>query len=205
MAGNAFFMRIFATLATRAPVHAPVPGRGIATRINSPHISYLPSELHFLSARSSRRSTTGPRRGIFFIQSKIFRMNKSMNGIGNILPIKPIPKAYSQLRSYARAAISAPRISDTGMIDSSATTISGVKNCSKNDLIASCTGYLLKLSRIVYYIYARVKVLKYFLVGISKSRVAVCTDLTHSDAVTPSANSKGKFMLCAVVRYCERG
>ena len=41
MGGMARFIFRPITEATKAPVQAPVPGRGMATRINRPSISYL--------------------------------------------------------------------------------------------------------------------------------------------------------------------
>ena len=39
--GKATFLFIPRTVATIAPVHAPVPGRGIATKTNSPNAAYF--------------------------------------------------------------------------------------------------------------------------------------------------------------------
>jgi len=59
---DAFLISIFKKLATKAPVQPPVPGRGIATKINSPQKLAVSSPLLFFSAFSSSFST---RRRIF--------------------------------------------------------------------------------------------------------------------------------------------
>lgn len=38
MTGTARFKRMLSTAAISAPVHAPVPGSGMATKIKSPHV-----------------------------------------------------------------------------------------------------------------------------------------------------------------------
>ena len=49
---NACFLLMSNNAATRAPVHAPVPGRGIATNTKSPHAAYFSIFERFFSAFS---------------------------------------------------------------------------------------------------------------------------------------------------------
>ncbi len=57
MAGKARFRRMSSMAATRAPVHAPVPGSGMATRTKSPQKAYFCTTSDFFSARISKRVT----------------------------------------------------------------------------------------------------------------------------------------------------
>ena len=58
MAGMAFFSRMSSTAATKAPVQAPVPGSGMATRMQRPMVLYY--------------RTTRPFRWAFFSSRVIF-------------------------------------------------------------------------------------------------------------------------------------
>jgi len=104
--------------ATRAPVHAPVPGSGIATRIISPQNSYLRTTSLFLSAFRSIICTILLSLSDFFrIQENISLVKTTRKGTGSRLPSTAINVAC-QIGSPAIPAPYgiAPRSSITGTI-----------------------------------------------------------------------------------------
>ena len=88
MLGSALRRGISRKAATSAPVQAPVPGSGMATKIIRPRYLYLvtfcPFRWAFFSSLSTRLLSLGMWRRI---QRKIRRMYTTMKGTGIILPI----------------------------------------------------------------------------------------------------------------------
>ena len=87
MLGTALRIRMSSSAATSAPVHAPVPGSGMATKISSPSGPYFctvsPLRCALLSIFATKPSSFGICRRI---HANICRMNRIMNGTGSILP-----------------------------------------------------------------------------------------------------------------------
>ncbi len=119
MAGNAFLNRIPKSAAISAPVHAPVPGSGIPTKIRSPQNSYFSMLALLLMAFVSSFSTMGLNFFVPFIQSKILVINSNIKGIGNRLPIMQIGTAchFCTSKKGGPAASSPPLSSKIGTIE----------------------------------------------------------------------------------------
>ena len=85
--GKASLTRISSMAAMSEPVHAPVPGSGMATKMNRPQKRARRTVSDFLSARCSMRVTKPLSRSLFVrSQAKILRMKSTMNGTGTRLP-----------------------------------------------------------------------------------------------------------------------
>ena len=115
------------TLATKLPVQAPVPGRGIATKANNPQKLKLFIPLLFFSAFASSFSTIFLilRKLVRFIKSKIFLIKSRIKGMGSIFPITQMGKAIPQGTPNREAAIRPPLSSNMGKSEIIKTTISG--------------------------------------------------------------------------------
>ena len=85
---SASFRRISRMPATSAPVHAPVPGNGIATNRQSPHRRYFVTSLPLMCALFSIRSMIAPHIGCLRSQVNTCRMKSTINGTGIIFPTK---------------------------------------------------------------------------------------------------------------------
>ena len=87
MEGTALRRGMSRKAATRAPVQAPVPGRGMATKMARPRYLYLvtfrPFRWAFFSRVVTRWFSRGSRRRIHW---KIRRMYTTIKGTGNMLP-----------------------------------------------------------------------------------------------------------------------
>ena len=113
--GKAFFSLSPRSADIREPVHAPVPGRGIATRMNSPSISYFSITSILFSARFSSFSAIPARNLLFFfIQSNILRTNRMINGTGSIFPMTLTASTPKYGRPFATPYGIAPLSSSTG-------------------------------------------------------------------------------------------
>ena len=85
--GKASLTRISSMAAMSEPVHAPVPGSGMATNKNRPQKRARRTVSDFLSARCSMRVTKALSRSLFVrSHAKILRMKSTMNGTGTRLP-----------------------------------------------------------------------------------------------------------------------
>lgn len=85
--GTASFSRISKIAATSAPVHAPVPGNGIATKIHRPMALYLWTSRPLRCAFFSRAVIFSCHHGLrFFSQWKMWRMYRIEKGTGTMLP-----------------------------------------------------------------------------------------------------------------------
>ena len=119
MAGNACFRRISNTAATSEPVHAPVPGSGIATRMHRPSSSYFFSRSSFAAAFFSSRDTSRSRNALFFLShSNARRVKRIRNGTGKRFPIIAVINTIQKGRPAATPTGIAPRSSNTGTIAS---------------------------------------------------------------------------------------
>ena len=116
MAGRAVRMRISSTSATSAPVHAPVPGRGMATSSTSPSVRYFRTFRPFKCARRSRRSTFGPSHALFRIRANTRRSSSKMQGTGVRFPAIAVTAATAGGSPAATPSGMAPRSSTTGTI-----------------------------------------------------------------------------------------
>lgn len=112
----ASFNRISIKAATKAPVQAPVPGNGIATKINKPKDLYFFTELLLFSALSSNFFINFTNL-VFLSHSKICRINNKINGTGIMLPITQSMYVIGHLKPKAAPAIIPPRSSRTGKIE----------------------------------------------------------------------------------------
>ena len=114
--------------AIKAPVQAPVPGKGIPTnrikKINSP----FDSPVDFLAALSSNFNTSPFKILCFFISAKIFLINNKINGIGSIFPNRQIIFALNTEISKREAIITPPRSSIKGNIETKKTNNSFGRN-----------------------------------------------------------------------------
>ena len=86
--GIAFFMRMSKMDATKAPVHAPVPGKRTATSKKSPKFLYLFTFSPLRWALISNLSITGAVFSYVLSQEKILRKNNKIKGTGIIFPMK---------------------------------------------------------------------------------------------------------------------
>ena len=77
---SASLMGIFISAAASEPVHAPVPGSGMATKMSRPNVLYFSICANLLHALASMRSTSSKR--VLRIQSKILLIKSRMNGVG---------------------------------------------------------------------------------------------------------------------------
>ena len=114
MAGRAVRSRRSSTSATRAPVQAPVPGSGIATRMIRPMVRYFFTIRPLRCARRSSQSIFGPTQLDLRSQSKIRRSKRMRKGIGTRLPRMAAAAAAAGGRPAAIPAGIAPRSSSTG-------------------------------------------------------------------------------------------
>ena len=89
--------------ATNAPVQAPVPGSGIATKMYSPNLPYLSIVLLFSYAFLLIQSTKGLKVSIVSNHCSTFCVNKIKNGIGKMLPITDKKNASAGLMLFASA------------------------------------------------------------------------------------------------------
>lgn len=119
--GNALLSCMSSIAAIRAPVHAPVPGSGIATNIIKPQNWYLRTCSFLLSALSSKCLTMRASLSLLLcIHLKILRINSIMKGIGTRLPITDTIKA---------SGIGSPAITPAGIAArSSSTGTMAIKN-----------------------------------------------------------------------------
>lgn len=83
-------------LAAKAPVHAPVPGRGMPTKIAKPIASYRSIALPLRLVRVKSQFVKRLPRGNLLILSKNQSMNSRIRGIGSILPIRERIRASCQ-------------------------------------------------------------------------------------------------------------
>ena len=81
--------------AIKAPVQAPVPGRGIPTNNSSPRNSYFLLWARFHMARSSSFRIKPLYVFVFFIHLKICRIKSRINGIGIIFTSIQIGSAFA--------------------------------------------------------------------------------------------------------------
>ena len=109
-------MRISSTSATSAPVHAPVPGRGMATSSTSPSVRYFRTVRPFKCARRSRRSTFGPSHALFRIRANTRRSSSKIQGTGVRFPAIAVTAATAGGSPAATPIGIAPRSSTTGTI-----------------------------------------------------------------------------------------
>lgn len=118
IAGSAFFSRISSKAATSAPVQAPVPGKGIATNMNSPQKANFCTVTDLACALFSNR-VTKLSSFLFMLlnQLKIFLMNIMINGTGTRLPIMDTPIAIHGLSPIPTPIGIAPRNSIMGTIE----------------------------------------------------------------------------------------
>lgn len=92
---------MLSVLAINAPVHAPVPGNGIPTKIIRPKYAYFLIVSFFSSAFLSHQETIFLK-GVLFKNLKIIFIKNNTNGIGSIFPKnamknvgkKSIPRRY---------------------------------------------------------------------------------------------------------------
>ena len=88
MDGMAFLKGISRNAAAKAPVQAPVPGRGMATKSISPRylyfVTFCPFRCAFFSSLSTRRFSRGICRRIHW---KILRIYTRIKGTGRIFPM----------------------------------------------------------------------------------------------------------------------
>ena len=92
--GTALFSFRCSRAATSAPVQAPVPGSGMATRIKSPQLPYFSTTSPFPSARFSKRVISPSNRlQCVLSQAKIRRIKMMMNGTGTMFPRMEEPSA----------------------------------------------------------------------------------------------------------------
>lgn len=110
-----FFMSILKTDDTRAPVQAPVPGRGMPTNNTNPQKPYLSILDLFLCARFLKNFTSFFVGSHFSIKSKILFKNSKINGIGKIFPTIHITAAFIYGIFKIEAAISPPLNSSNGI------------------------------------------------------------------------------------------
>ncbi len=126
----------FIKAAIIAPVHAPVPGSGIAIKRNRPNRLYFVMDLLFFSSFVSSLSMNFTKR-VFFISSNNFRMNKKIKGIGTRVPAMQIGSATCQFTPSKLAAKIPPLSSKMGNIEIRKTMILGpnvLSRISTNDL-----------------------------------------------------------------------
>ena len=120
MAGIARFSCMSSIAAIRAPVQAPVPGSGIATKSIRPQNSYFKTFSLFLSALASILAAIPASHSLLpFIQLNILRMKTIMNGIGIKFPITAAITAVLMLRPAITPAGIPALSSSTGTIDMS--------------------------------------------------------------------------------------
>jgi len=112
MAGLNF---IFIRDAAKAPVHAPVPGRGIPTNMISPIFLYF-SIWDILLLPFSSSLSTSLTSFVLRIQSKIFLIKRRIKGIGRMVPAAQIRKAGMRSSPNTLAAKIPPRSSTRGII-----------------------------------------------------------------------------------------
>ncbi len=114
MAGTAWRIRISSRAATNAPVQAPVPGSGMATRITRPGRRYFRTTRPFRWARRSRAVTFSPNSFVFRSHPKIRRISSKMKGTGTMFPAMAATQAAAGGSPAATPTGMAPRSSSTG-------------------------------------------------------------------------------------------
>ena len=118
MEGMAFRRGMSRKAAARAPVQAPVPGRGMATNSISPRylyfVTFCPFRWAFFSSLSTSRFSRGSLRRIHW---KIRRIYTNMKGTGRIFPMMAARYAAHTGRPRATPKGMPPRSSTTGTID----------------------------------------------------------------------------------------
>ena len=112
----AFFTLNPKSAAIMDPVHAPVPGIGIATNKKSPNFLYLSMSLLLLSAFSSNLYINLENL-VLFRNSNTFFTKSNIKGTGMILPKMHIIIAIFQFTPNKLAAIIPPLSSKIGIID----------------------------------------------------------------------------------------
>lgn len=113
IAGNALFILISSIAATSAPVHAPVPGSGIATRSTRPNHSYFSTIPDCFFAFSSNLQTRWSSFSLLvLINANTFRTNNMIIGTGIKLPIIAAKSAVLTLRHWQRVGIAPPQLND---------------------------------------------------------------------------------------------
>ena len=118
MEGKASFTFMSIIAAMREPVHAPVPGRGMATKRNRPQKAYFFTVSILPMARFSSRVTRLSSQRLFVrSQAKIFLMNTMINGTGTRFPMIATGIAHQKGRPCATAIGIAPRSSTTGTME----------------------------------------------------------------------------------------
>lgn len=120
----AFFISIWNTEATREPVQAPVPGKGMPTKSTKPQNPYLSICGLYLMALSLKKFATFLVKDHFSINANILFKKRSINGIGNIFPITHIATAFKNGILSIDAAIRPPRSSSIGKSEIIKTTTS---------------------------------------------------------------------------------
>ena len=108
--------------AARAPVHAPVPGRGIPTKSNKAQkIPLSPAAFsNFcppLWPLFRHQLKKPPMTGFFAPQVRIWRAKKKIRGTGRRFPITPMRSAVHKGIPFAMAKGMAPRNSTSGTIE----------------------------------------------------------------------------------------
>ena len=104
-------------LAISAPVHAPVPGRGIATKRNSPKLAYFVTFSLFFSTLRSRNSGNHESAFVFYSQLHTGVISHSINGTGSRFPITDTINEGISGISSANATGTAPLSSIIGSIE----------------------------------------------------------------------------------------
>ena len=128
-----FFSFISSIAAISAPVQAPVPGSGIATKINNPQNAYFCTVSDLLFALFSRRVTSPSSLGIFSrIKANIFLMNIIINGTGIRFPIIETNITAQKGSPMPTPMGIAPRSSITGTIETKKVIISFPRVVLKN-------------------------------------------------------------------------
>ena len=121
MDGRAFRSGMSRNAAAREPVHAPVPGRGMATNSSSPRYLYLvtvwPFRWALRSSLSTRLLSQGRRRRI---HRKIRRIYTTMKGTGSTLPTTAARYAAHTGSPRATPKGMPSRSSATGIIETMA-------------------------------------------------------------------------------------
>ena len=141
IAGRAVRRRMSSRDATSAPVQAPVPGRGMATRTNSPARRYFRTMRPFRWARRSSQTIFGPKNRVSRSQLNTRRVSSMINGTGNRFPKIAITQATAGGSPAAMPTGMAPRSSMTGTM-AVAKVISNFPNAvSKKGMAASKAGY----------------------------------------------------------------
>lgn len=115
--GREYFIRILRSAAARAPVHAPVPGSGIPTKSIRPNEAYFITFTVFFFPFSSTHSAILEKAFVVFIQARIWRMKRRINGTGTMFPITLTVKLASHGSPNAAPIGIAPRNSMRGTME----------------------------------------------------------------------------------------